>query len=322
MLFLNGQDIEAAVDRAALVEQMEAAMKLAETGQVVMPPRMYVNHGPNSLALMPCFSDTGFSTKLVTIFPGNQGGPDPVVNGLVILNDIRSGAPSAILDGKVFTAIRTGAVGAVGVKHLSSRTPHALGLVGAGVQGFEQILSASTTRQFTDVWVYDTSSAKVPDFLARLTPFLPGVNLHQAANPEELLSVCRTIVLSTTSRQPVLPDIPDLMKNTCLIGTGSYQPDMQEIPRAAFQAAGRIFLDTAHARHESGDVIRPEEQGWVSAEKIQTMGGFLLSGEDETPLQETTAVFKSVGMAFFDLAAAESICERAIARGLGTRLNL
>ncbi len=322
MLFLNGHDVEAAVDREILVQRMENAMRLAETDQVVMPPRTYVEYGDNSLALMPCFGNGSFSIKLVTIFPGNHGGPDPVVNGLVLLNDIKTGAPRAILNGQIVTAIRTGAVGAVGVTHLACPRPHALGLVGAGVQGFEQILSAATTRQLTDVYVYDRDTLKIPAFLEHLANCLPKVNLHQASTVEELLGACRTSVLSTTSRQPVLPDTPELLRGKCIIGTGSYLPDMQEIPQTAYELSGRMFIDTAHARHESGDVIRPRTEGWLVKDTIQTMGDFLLSREDETGMYEKTTIFKSVGMALFDLIAADYICERACAKGLGTTLNL
>lgn len=322
MLFLNGHDVEAAIDRKVLVQRMEDAMCLAETDQVVMPPRTYVEYGDNSLALMPCFGNNSFSIKLVTIFPGNHGGPNPVVNGLVVLNDIKTGAPRAILNGQIVTSIRTGAVGAVGVNHLACRTPHALGLVGAGVQGFEQILSAATTRQLTDVYVYDRDTLKIPEFLERLAHCLPNINLHQASTVEELMEACRTIVLSTTSSQPVLPDTAELLKGKCIIGTGSYLPDMQEIPQMAYALSGRIFIDTAHARHESGDVISPLTKRWIEKDRIQTMGDFLLSREDETGMYEKTTIFKSVGMAVFDLIAAEYIFERACAKGLGTTLNL
>ena len=322
MLFLNGHDVEAVIDRKVLVQRMEDAMRLAETDQIVMPPRTYVECGDNSLALMPCFGNSGFSIKLVTIFPGNHGGSDPVVNGLVILNDIKTGAPRAILNGQIVTAIRTGAVGAVGVKHLACRSPHALGLVGAGVQGFEQILCAATIRPLTDVYVFDRDAHKIPEFLERLAQCLPNINLHQASTVEELMGTCRTIVLSTTSPQPVLPNTAQLLEGKCIIGTGSYLPAMQEIPQMAYELSGRMFIDTVHARHESGDVIKPLTEGWLVKDRIQTMGDFLLSREDETGMYEKTTIFKSVGMALFDLIAAEYIFERACAKGLGTTLNL
>ena len=321
MRYLSANDIEAAVDRSLLIEKMETAMRLAETGGIVMPPRTYVEYGDNSLALMPCFSSSGFSTKLVTIFPGNQGGPDPVVNGLVVLNDIRTGAPRAILNGQALTAVRTGAVGAVGVKHLAMHSPHALGLVGAGIQGFEQVLCAAETRPLTDVYVHDRDVSKLGDFMARLEKRLPGVTIHSAAGADEMLAACHTIVLSTTSCHPVLPDTESLLQGKCLIATGSYRPDMQELPRAAFSCAGRMFLDTLQAKNESGDVITPLEKGWLKEEALQTMGQFLLHKEDEEALQGETSIFKSVGMAFFDLMAAEYIFESACTRGLGKKID-
>ncbi|MFH1156308.1 MAG: ornithine cyclodeaminase family protein [Pseudomonadota bacterium] len=321
MWYLNANDIEAAVDRSILIEKMETAMRLAETGDIVMPPRTYVEYGDNSLALMPCFAESGFSTKLVTIFPGNQTGPDPVVNGLVVLNDIRTGVPRAILNGQALTAIRTGAVGAVGVKHLAVFEPHALGLVGAGAQGFEQVLCAAEIRTLTDVYVHDRDVSKVGDFMTRLKKRLPCVRIRSAAGADEMLAVCRTIVLSTTSSQPVLPDSEVLLKGKCLIATGSYRPDMQELPRAAFVCAGGMLLDTLDAKSESGDIIRPLAQGWLREEALQTMGQFLLNRKEKEALQGETTIFKSVGMAFFDLMAAQYIFESARTRGLGKEID-
>ena len=185
MLLLNGDDIEQAVEKTALIEQMELAMHMAESGETVMPPRSYVTRNDNSLGLMPCFGKEGLCTKLVTTFPTNQGGPHPVINGLVVLNDSKNGEPLAVLNGQVLTALRTSAVGAVGVKHLSPVEPQALGLEGAGVQGFEQVRFAAAVRPPTDVYVFDRDTQKMDDFVQCLTPHLPGVKVWAAKTVED-----------------------------------------------------------------------------------------------------------------------------------------
>ena len=91
---------------------------------------------------MPCFGSDYFSTKLVSVFPKNLLIKEPMIYGSVILNDGQTGKPLAVMDGSKLTAMRTAAVGAVGVKHLSPENASTLGVVGLGIQGFHQALFA------------------------------------------------------------------------------------------------------------------------------------------------------------------------------------
>lgn len=336
MLFINRDVMEAVLDKRALIDQMEAAMRLFATSQIAMPKRSHLEHGPNALLLMPCFGKRHFCTKLVSIFPGNQGGELPVVNGMVLLSDGETGAPVAILDGQALTGIRTGAVGGVGIRHLTPETPQVLGLVGCGVQGFHQVRFTAAERKLNAVWLFNRDAGKIPAFMERLSnePELHGVPLYPANDTDELLKQSNTIVLATASERAVLPESKDLFKNKTLIGVGSYRPDMQEFPEAAFADADLMMLDTPHARHESGDVVIPLEKGWIDAANVLSMGRFLCHGEgtkEKTVLkdriqqalkQDRTLIYKSVGMAAFDLMAAEWIYTQAKERGLGQSLSL
>ena len=348
MLFLNGQDIEDAVNKPELINQMEEGMRRFESNGIAMPPRSHLTHGSNTLLLMPCFGDHYFCTKLVSVFPGNQEKGFPVVNGMVLLNDADTGKPVAILDGQTLTGLRTGAVGAVGVRHLTPETPQVLGLVGCGVQGFHQVRFAAATRQIEAVYLYNRDEKKIPTFMEKLAQDsgLNGVSLRQAKNGEELLAHANTVILATSSETPVLPDNPALFKGRTLIGVGSYRPDMREFPKAAFIHAHGMFLDTSHARHESGDVITPLEEGWINDANVQSMGRYLLDQKSERmkegeerveriqtdissdlmpPIergQNQTILYKSVGMAVFDLMAAVQIYTHAKEKGLGQHLSL
>lgn len=333
MLFLNGEDIKACLVRSELMDQMEEAMRLFEADSVNMPPRTHVTHGENTLLFMPCFGTDYFCTKLVSVFPGNQGTDYPVVNGIVILNDIRTAAPVAILDGQTLTGIRTGAVGSLGVRHFSSSEASVAGLVGAGAQGFHQILFAAaahielTGQPLKTVYIYDRNSEKSADLIKKLKPELQTTELRQAITVEELLESSHTVVLATASTVPVLPDNPELLRGKCFIGIGSYTPEMQEFPKSAFEMADRMFLDTSHATHESGDVINPLKNSWIAPENVQSLGQFLLnikqSESSEISLKESeslrgkTIIYKSVGMAVFDLMAAIYIFDRARKNGIG-----
>ncbi|MBF0232955.1 MAG: ornithine cyclodeaminase family protein [Desulfamplus sp.] len=344
MLFLNATDIESCLVRNELMDQMEEAMSLFETQEVNMPPRTHLSHDKNTLLLMPCFGQEYFSTKLVSVFPGNQGTANPVVNGIVVLNDAKTGVPVAVLDGQTLTAIRTGAVGGLGTRYFASLSSNTAGLVGSGVQGFHQLLFAATAHIETTghplktIYIYNRDASKVPDFIALLRPQLEGTELRHAATVEELLEESDTVILATSSAKPVLPDEPSLLDGKCIVAIGSYTPDMQEIPKSAFMLADAIFMDTSHAIHESGDLINPLKHGWISPEKLTSLGQFLLElkktkSKDASKFSKNhgdygasdymrgrTVIYKSVGMAVFDLMAAIHIFKCAIKDNVGTKL--
>ena len=96
------------------VEAMEQAFADTGTGVVEVPQRVHIDREQNTLLLMPCFGSNYFSTKLVSVFPGNLSKKEPMIYGYAVLNDGRTGRPLAVMDGSKLTAMRTAAVGAVG----------------------------------------------------------------------------------------------------------------------------------------------------------------------------------------------------------------
>ena len=322
MLFLNEGDIQEAVGPADVLERVESIFRHHATGDFLMPPRMQVASGDDVLLLMPCFLRDRFGTKMVTVFPGNSGRGKPVVNALMVLNDALTAEPLAILNGRRLTALRTGAVGGVGVKWLSPKTPHTLGLIGAGVQGFEQVRSALATGAVNRVLVYDLFPEKLPDFVVRLSAAAGGVPCASVATPEALLAEATSVIVATTSKEPVLPDDPKLLENKSFVGIGSFTPEMREFPEALFRMLDKVIVDTEHALIESGDLITPLEKGWIDKSRIQTMGRYLTSGESPDERRGRTTLFKSVGMGLLDVGVAALIVERAGAMGLGTELTL
>ena len=122
MLLLNKKDIEKSVDLDGMMDQIEEAYKIFESGAYYMPPRPTVEHDNKTLIYMPCYTKDSLGTKMLTIFPENVSLGLPSIDGLVLMNDPKTGKPLAILDGQTVTAYRTGAVGGVGIRHLSTRS--------------------------------------------------------------------------------------------------------------------------------------------------------------------------------------------------------
>ena len=316
MIYLTEKDILEAASVNEVVDAIEASMLVYERKEFLMPERMHIDSGDNTMLIMPCFVKDYFATKLVTLFPGNPERGVPVLNGIVVLNDGKTGLPIALLDGPALTALRTAAVAAVSIRHLAPRETSAIGIVGAGVQGFYQAWLASSVCNATDIYVCDLYPEKAAALIERLPAVVPDVKLHQADTAEDLLKNTRVVITATTSFEPVLPDNEELLKGKHFIGIGSYKPAVREFPRALFNLLETIYIDTDHALEESGDLIVPLKNNWITKDQITTLGKHLIH---PTPRNETT-FFKSVGMALFDLFAARVIYEKATAKALGQEI--
>lgn len=320
MIYLTEEDIRSAASVEQMLDAIEESMHLYERKEFDMPPRLHVDHQDDVLLLMPCFTKDYFGTKVVTLFPGNATKDVPVLNGIVILNDAETGLPVALLDGPALTASRTAAVGAVSIRHLAPEDAHAVGIIGAGVQGFYQALAACAAGPMTDVFVHDLYPEKALALKDKLAGAIDNVTVHQVNRIEDLLDQTQVVITATTSLEPVVPDDKKLLAGKHFVGIGSYKPDVREFPRTLFDLVDRVYLDTEHALDESGDVIVPLKEGWLRQDQITTLGK-LLCDENTPPRKPSeTTFFKSVGMALFDVCASKLIYENAVEKGLGQRI--
>ena len=138
MIILSKAEIEALADPNEMMDTIEEAYRIFGANEFYMPPRPVVEHENKTLMYMPCYTKEIIGTKILSIFPENSKLGLPSIDGVVLLNDHTTGAPIAVMDGQAVTAWRTGAVGGVGIRHLSRKDCHTVGIVGAGAQGFYQ----------------------------------------------------------------------------------------------------------------------------------------------------------------------------------------
>jgi len=319
MLCLSEHDILQAVTFSDIMAAVERAMIVYEEKTFHMPLRMHAEYQGNMLLLMPCFTPNMFGTKLVSIFPENTNKNFPVLFGTMILNNGETGEPLALLNGTKLTALRTGAVGGVGIRFLTPENTTKLGIIGAGVQGFHQVLFACTERKISDVFVFDLIAHKVPSFIENISRELPQVKFHQAESAEALLKESELIITATNSEKPVLPNQIELLRGKHFVGIGSYQPNMREFPDSLFQILDQMFIDTEHAKEESGDVIDPVKNGWLNKYQLITLGKLI---QQKVTRKGETTLFKSVGMALFDVVVSDLIYEKAVEKEVGQKVIL
>lgn len=321
MLYIGKKHMEEIVDLNNIMDCVEKAFGLYEGGEFQMPDRMHVDRPEGTILYMPCFTNEVSGTKIVSTFPENIKSGIPSIQGTMVLNKSRTGETLAIMDGAMITAYRTGAVGGVGVRHTTRQDCKTLGLVGTGVQGFFQVLYACAARPIEDVYIFDRNTERAESFKERLEAQLKSVKIHVAKDVVALVESSEIIITATPSTTPVLPDDEELLRGKHIIAIGSYKYEMRELPPALYKVLDDVYIDTELAADESGDLIVPVEEGWMKREDYKVFGKVYNELIKEPKKEVRTTLYKSVGMALFDLLVAEAIYHSAVEKGLGVDLG-
>ena len=319
MLILTKKEIENLLSPEEVINAITKAFTLFHKDQFHMPDRMHAHQGDNTLLLMPCFTESCFGTKLVSVNPQNAQKGKPSIYGVMTLNDGETGEPLAILNGAALTAIRTGAVGALGIKHTSPENSTKLGIIGTGIQGFTQAIFASSVRPIQEILVCDRNEEKAQEFICELKNALPNIEINICSESETLVEQSEIIICTTSSQTPVIPDNSNLLKGKSFIGIGSYKPDMREFPDALFTLVDQVWVDTPFAAKESGDLSIPISNKNLSENQIKPISELIVKQSID---QSETTFFKSVGMALFDVVVAECMYKKALKNNIGTQIQL
>lgn len=333
VLVLGHDDVSLALDPGACREAMEAALAAHARGESQMPLRsVFAPAGaPGLLGLMPAWrgangeaASPAFALKAVCIMPANPARGLDAHQGTVTLFDGETGAPTAILDGSALTRIRTAAVTAVATRALARRRAHTLAILGAGVQAGAHLTALLDVREFDAVRVHAPSSEHVAELIdAILQDGDIEVPISPAASAREALDGADVVVTATNAREPVLHR-EWLAPGAHVNAIGASTPAARELDVDTV-AAARLFVDSRESlRHEAGEFRLAVEQGVVAGEDHvrATLGEVLAGLAPGRGDEEELTVFRSLGLAVEDLAAAELAVAAARERGLGVEVEL
>lgn len=321
MLILNENDICQAVTMIELIQAIEEAYVLYEGNDFNMPVRNQVPDKENTLFLMPCVAKGSTGTKIVSVFPNNR--EHPVTQAVVVLNDRATGSTKAILNGTVLTGLKTGAVGGAAIKYLTPSNAQTVGLIGTGFQGMYQLLAACAVRDIKHIYLYNRTSSKLLSFVQSLKNHLAReVEIHIVESELELVEKSEIIITSTTSHSPVLPDRESIFNGKLIVGIGSYQPQMREFPESVYKNLESLYIDTLDANHETGDIIDPLNNQWLDKSQVISFSKVITEKVKPDLTDQRPVVFKSTGMALFDLIVADAIYEKALQLKIGQFVNL
>lgn len=318
MRIISAKIIEKSIQASLWINTMEEALLAAEKKDYFTPNRMHVDIQENSLLLMPSVGPTNFSTKLVSVFPGNKNLKKAIIQGMVVLNDGGTGEALALMNGSQLTAMRTAAIATIGLRYLSNENTKTIGIIGGGFQGKHIAWFASEERPIEKIYIVDYSEEVIKEFIRFIKDKKPDIEVVVCKDAQELLSKTSLVFTATGSSQPVLPNNAKLLKGKCIIGVGSYKPEMREFPEALYTLVNEIWIDAEHGKQETGDLIYPQKQTLIESSKIRTVSNLI----GKCRHTKGTRLYKTVGLATFDLFAAQMVYNYCKKENLGMEVEL
>jgi len=295
ILILSEDAVRNLLNMKELISAMSRALADLSGGKVIQPVRTVLSIAEHQgfFGLMPAYNGS-LGAKLVTFYPNNQG--IHTHHAVILLFRAETGEPIAMIDGRLITEMRTAAVSAVATDKLARPDSHVLAILGSGVQARSHLEALRLVREFSEVRVWSPRNA---------ASFANAHSVKVAASAEEAVRGADVIVVATASTTPVLMG-EWLSQGAHINAVGATRPNWRELDDATLRVS-QIFVESREAAmQESGDVI--------AAGKISAEIGEVISGEKPgRQSEDEITLFKSVGVAVEDVAAADLVYRKAMA---------
>jgi ornithine cyclodeaminase/alanine dehydrogenase-like protein (mu-crystallin family) len=308
-LYLTEHDVASLLEPADAVPVIEESFRRLAAGEVVNQPRLRLPLDGGALALMGAV-DRGLRLAGVKTYSAVAGNAAFVV----VLFDAVDGRCVGVIKANVLGQLRTGAASGVAAKHLARHGASRLGIIGCGFQAETQVACIrAAVPTLEDVVAYCRTEAKLQEFCAR-------VGATPAETHREAVADRDVVVTVTTSKDPVLRG--EWLRDGALVcAVGANHPSRRELDDVVLERATFVCCDSREqARRESGDLIEPVANGvldWLEVHELQDVVAGELRGRQS---DDDIVVFKSNGLAAWDVAIGAAALERARERGVGTEV--
>jgi ornithine cyclodeaminase/alanine dehydrogenase-like protein (mu-crystallin family) len=299
MMYLDEEAVRELLDWDDLIAAMERTLAAFSRGEVIQPVRsgVTIEEHRRYLGIMPAVVGDVMGAKFVAFYPANAQLDLPTHEATIVLYRTDVGRPLAVMDGRLITEMRTASVSAAITRYLAPEQSSVLALLGSGVQARSHLAALSRVRTFSEVRVWSRTPEHAKRFAAEY-----GVTAVESA--ETAVRGADVVVTATASQEPILKGAW-LKPGVHVNAVGSSRPDWRELDEQAMSHA--VVVDSrAAAAKEAGDVVIPRAQIYAEA-------GEIFARIKEPPIG-VTSIFKSVGLACEDVAAARLVFDAAEAR--------
>jgi ornithine cyclodeaminase/alanine dehydrogenase-like protein (mu-crystallin family) len=319
---LTSDDVERLLPMPDCIELMAETLVAFHRGEMTMPLRS-VFAPPSAtgvMAWMPAHRsgpESTYGMKVLCVIPGNPARGLDGHQGAVILQDGETGELRAIVNASAVTSIRTAAVTAVATRALAREDARRLAIIGTGNQARRHLESIACVRPIERTTVAGRTPEKAKAFVEALRASV-NFELEAAEDPNAAVRDADIVVTATTSKGPVLQGAW-IRPGTHVNGVGASQPSSRELD-TDLVATASFFADRGESvRNEAGEFRLALDEGKIGPEHIQADLAEVLTGErpGRSSADEIT-LFRSLGLAVEDLAAARFVLDRAITAGAGT----
>ena len=325
VLIVNGSEVRELLPMGECIDVMSDALSALAHGDAILPlrPILWLPEKVGALGMMPAYlrNIQSVGLKVVTVFPGNHGTRYDSHQGAVLLFETGHGQLLSIMDASSITAIRTAAVSGLATRLLARENANTLAILGSGVQARTHIDAMLNARPVKSVRVWSRNAERLSKFVEREAKKI-SVEVIAAQSAEEAVGGADIICTTTSSREPVLKG-EWISPGAHINAVGSSVAFTRELDTAAV-ANSRLYVDRRESTlNESGDFIIAKKEGAIDDSHIVGEIGDVMLGKlrgRQSPDEIT--LFKSLGLAVEDLAAANHIYKKAAATNAGTMIEL
>lgn len=301
---------------------VEQAFKAHGAKKTQMPAKIYIKlHRYNGdLRAMPAFIQTteACAVKWVSVYPENRKRGLPTTMATIILNDVRTGFPLAIMDGTYITKMRTGAAGGIAARYLARKDARIISLVGCGSQAESQLCALNEYFDIELVKIWGFQAQGADNFIQRMK----GLKLKMvvAKTIKDCVEGADIVVTTTPSRKPLVR-LGWLKKGVHINAIGADSKGKEELEPAILKQAKIIIDDWAQAP-TSGEINVPWSKGIITKKDIYAALGEVIYHKQKvrTNRNEIT-VFDSTGLAIQDVSAAQYVYQEALTNGIGRKIT-
>jgi ornithine cyclodeaminase/alanine dehydrogenase-like protein (mu-crystallin family) len=336
LLVLTHSEVEQLLPMSQCIAVMEEALAALARGEADQPLRTIFKPAnvKGVLAMMPAFRSAGTSAPLLTrgllpgdspmfglkaicVFPGNAAKGLDAHQGGVMLFDGKTGVPLALVNASAITAIRTAAVSGLATRVLAREDANELAIIGAGVQARTHLSAMACVRSIKRARIAGGTFDSAQKFAKEMQPQFP-FPVEPVGTAEAAVRGADLIVTATTAREPVVQR-DWISPGAHINAIGTFAPNAREIDTATM-AAATLFCDARESvLNEAGDYLLAAKEGAISPDHIRAeLGEVLIKTQSGRTSRDEITLFKSLGLAIEDLAAAAYVYRKAEQETAGT----
>lgn len=316
-LLLTEADVRSLLTMPIALEVVEDSLRRQANGELVLQPRRRIKMPDNALLHYMAAGDSTHGYMGMKIYTVARGSARFVVP----LFRSTTGEMAALIEADALGQLRTGAATGVATKYLANPGARALGIIGTGYQARTQLEAVAAVRPIERVRAFGRDPLRRENFCREMTARI-GLAVEPAGSSEEAVKGADIVITATSATQVVLTGA-QVAPGMHINAMGANWPQKRELDAAAVARAQKIVVDSIEqSKMEAGDLIQAFGENQSRWDSVRELAQIVAGKEPGRTAADQITLFKSNGIATWDLAAAARVYEMAVARGMGKQIPL